>query len=429
VNYLRFYIKTLGCKTNQYESDRLTKELILSGWDKVSEKDNPDVCLVNTCTVTKQADRKSRQILRKLISKNPDSKVIAMGCYVNRDRKELEELKGIFKLFTNEEKLNLFDILNDIFYGYKKSSTILSRTKPKFLDFSFHTRGLVKIEDGCDNFCTYCIVPYVRGKPVSRKKDKIINEINYLVTEEVNEVVLTGINIGTYGKDFEKETNLTNLIKEILEKTKIFRIRLSSIEINDISSALINLFLKNSRLCPHLHIPLQSGSNRVLKMMRRNYNIRQFQEKVNKIRLKIPEIAITSDLIVGFPGEEQKDFKSSLKMMKRLNFSKVHVFRYSERPLTIAAGMDNKLSSDIIKERSKKALELADKLRSRYLKSNIEKKVNVLIENISEDNNIRRGTSENYIKVNFEDKISKKGEIVNVLLQEIQDLEMKGVKI
>jgi len=436
---LRFYIKTLGCKTNQYESDRLAKELILRGWDKVSEKDNPDICLVNTCTVTKQADRKSRQMLRKLISKNPDSKVIAMGCYVNRDKEELKDISGIFGVFPNEKKADLPDILDDILRISKSSnfninrtrlSNIeLGRTKPEFLNYSSHTRALVKIEDGCDNFCSYCIVPYVRGKPISRNKKEIINEIKYLVSEGVKEVVLTGINIGIYGKELENETDLTSLIEEILKKTNIFRVRLSSIHVNNISSSLIDLLSENNRLCPHLHISLQSGSDRILKMMRRGYNIKQFQEKINKIRFKIPKIAITTDLIVGFPGEQERDFQANLKILKKLYFSKVHVFKYSERPLTLAAGMDNKLSPDIIKERSKKALELADKLRSRYLKSNIGKRVTVLIENITEDNNWRRGTSENYIKVTFKDKASKKGEIANVLLQEIQDLEMKGVKI
>jgi len=436
---LRFYIKTLGCKTNQYESDRLAKELILRGWDKVSEKDNPDICLVNTCTVTKQADRKSRQMLRKLISKNPDSKVIAMGCYVNRDKEELKDISGIFGVFPNEKKADLPDILDDILRISKSSnfninrtrlSNIeLGRTKPEFLNYSSHTRALVKIEDGCDNFCSYCIVPYVRGKPISRNKKEIINEIKYLVSEGVKEVVLTGINIGIYGKELENETDLTSLIEEILKKTNIFRVRLSSIHVNNISSSLIDLLSENNRLCPHLHISLQSGSDRILKMMRRGYNIKQFQEKINKIRFKIPKIAITTDLIVGFPGEQERDFQANLKILKKLYFSKVHVFKYSERPGTIAAGMDNKLSPDIIKERSKKALELADKLRSRYLKSNIGKRVTVLIENITEDNNWRRGTSENYIKVTFKDKASKKGEIANVLLQEIQDLEMKGVKI
>ena len=436
---MRFYIKTLGCKTNQYESDRLTKELILKGWKKVEQEDNPNICLVNTCTVTKQADRKSRQMLRKLISKNPDSKVIAIGCYVNRDKEELKDINGIFGVFPNEKKSDLPDILEDILRISKSSdfnikrtglnNIELGRTKPEFLNYSSHTRALVKIEDGCDNFCTYCIIPYVRGKPVSRKKDEIISEINYLVSEGVNEVVLTGINIGVYGKELENETDLTSLIDEILKKTNIFRVRLSSINVNNISYSLIDLLSENNRLCPHLHIPLQSGSDRVLKMMRRNYNIRQLQEKMNKIRLKIAEVAITSDLIVGFPGEEENDFKASLKMMKRLNFSKVHVFKYSERPLTLAAGMDNKISSNIIKERSERALELANKLRRRYLKSNIGKRVNVLVEKVYKDNNLRRGTSENYIKVTFKDKTSKKGEIANVLLHEVQDLEMKGVKI
>lgn len=435
---MRFYIKTLGCKTNQYESDRLAKELILKGWKKVGEEDNPNICLVNTCTVTKQADRKSRQILRKLISKNPDSKVIAMGCYVNREKEELKDINGVFGVFPNEKKSDLPDILEDILRISKSSnfninrtrlSNIeLGRTKPEFLNYSSHTRALVKIEDGCDNFCSYCIVPYVRGKPISRNKKEIINEIKYLVSEGVKEVVLTGINIGIYGKELENETDLTSLIEEIFKKTNIFRVRLSSIDVNNISSSLIDLLSENNRLCPHLHIPLQSGSDRVLKMMRRNYNIRQFQRKINEIRLKIPEVAITSDLIVGFPGEEEKDFKTSLKMMKRLNFSKVHVFKYSERPLTLAAGMDNKLSSDIIKERSEKALELADKLRINYLKSNIGEKVKVLIENNGKNDYQKIGTSENYIKVFFEDRTSKKGEIVNVLLQKVKDLRMEGIR-
>ena len=435
---MRFYIKTLGCKTNQYESDRLAKELILRGWDKVSEKDNPDICLVNTCTVTKQADRKSRQMLRKLISKNPDSKVIAMGCYVNRDKEELKDISGIFGVFPNEKKADLPDILDDILRISKSSnfninrtrlSNIeLGRTKPEFLNYSSHTRALVKIEDGCDNFCSYCIVPYVRGKPISRNKKEIINEIKYLVSEGVKEVVLTGINIGIYGKELENETDLTSLIEEILKKTNIFRVRLSSIHVNNISSSLIDLLSENNRLCPHLHISLQSGSDRILKMMRRGYNIKQFQEKINKIRFKIPKIAITTDLIVGFPGEQERDFQANLKILKKLYFSKVHVFKYSERPGTIAEKMKDKVSSHLINMRSEKTLKLADKLRINYLKSNIGEKVKVLIENNGKNDYQKIGTSENYIKVFFEDRTSKKGEIVDVLLQKVKDLRMEGIK-
>lgn len=439
MDYLKFYIKTLGCKTNQYESDRLTKELILKGWEKVTEEGSPDVCIVNTCTVTKQADRKSRQMLRKLISKNPDSKLIAIGCYVNREREELKDINGVFGVFTNEKKLDLPDILEDISQISKSSNSNINRkrlgniksgkTKPKFLDFSSHTRGLVKIEDGCDNFCSYCIVPYVRGKPTSRNKDEIIDEINYLSSEGVKEIVLTGINIGVYGKDSENRTNLTNLIEEILEKTKIFRIRLSSIEINDISSSLMDLISKNSRLCSHLHISLQSGSSNILKMMKRGYNIKQFIKKINKIRSKIPKIAITTDLIVGFPGEKEVDFRASLKAMKKLNFSKVHVFKYSDRPGTLAERMDNKISAEVKKVRSKKALELANNLRRRYLRSNIGKRVNVLVEKVYKDDNLREGTSENYIRVSFKDNISKKGDVVNILLEGVKNLEMVGIKI
>ena len=435
---MRFYIKTLGCKTNQYESDRLAKELILRGWDKVSEKDNPDICLVNTCTVTKQADRKSRQMLRKLISKNPDSKVIAMGCYVNRDKEELKDINGIFGVFPNEKKPDLPDILEDILRISKSSNfTInrtrlsnieLGRTKPEFLNYSSHTRALVKIEDGCDNFCSYCIVPYVRGKPISRNKKEIINEIKYLVSEGVKEVVLTGINIGIYGKELENGTDLTSLIKEILKKTNIFRVRLSSIDVNNISSSLIDLLSENNRVCPHLHIPLQSGSDRILKIMRRGYNIKQFQEKINKIRFKIPKIAITTDLIVGFPGEQERDFQANLKILKKLYFSKVHVFKYSERPGTIAKKMKDKVSSHLINMRSEKALKLADKLRINYLKSNIGEKVKVLIENNGKNDYQKIGTSENYIKVFFEDRTSKKGEIVDVLLQKVKDLKMEGIR-
>jgi threonylcarbamoyladenosine tRNA methylthiotransferase MtaB len=436
---LNFYIKTLGCKTNQYESDRLARELILKGWKKVTEEDNPDVCIVNTCTVTKQADRKSRQMLRKLISKNPDSKIIAIGCYVNRDKKELEDINGVFCVFPNEKKPDLQDILEDILQKSKGLNFNINRkrlnnirsskTKTKFLDFSSHTRGLVKIEDGCDNFCSYCIVPYVRGKPISRNKDEIIEEINYLCSEGVKEIILTGINIGLYGKDSKNKKNLTNLIEEILEKTKIFRIRLSSIEINDVSSSLVDLISQNSRLCPHLHIPLQSGSSKILKMMKRGYNIKQFIKKINKIRSKIPKIAITTDLIVGFPGEKEADFKASLKAMKKINFSKVHVFKYSDRPGTLAEKMDNKIFAKVKKARSKKALELANELRKEYLISNIGKRVNVLVEKVYKENNLRKGTSENYIRVSFKDDISKKGDIVNVLLEGVKDLEMVGIKI
>jgi threonylcarbamoyladenosine tRNA methylthiotransferase MtaB len=439
---IKFSVFTLGCKTNQSESDNISRILTEKGFALVGLKDIPDFAIINTCTVTSATDRKVRQLIRRIKNKSPDTKFVVTGCYTVFNNRFLSDNNMEF-IVSNDEKYKIPDLIFKIVKtglapfnisgnisdklfsnnSFISDEIIVKKSySNKHLDHFFHSRALVKIQDGCEQQCSYCIVPLVRGSYISIPVKKVINEISSLVGMGHEEIVITGIHIGKYGIDFNRSDNLSNLLDEILAKTTVKRIRLSSIEINEIDKNLIKLInLSDGRVARHLHIPLQSGSNRILKEMNRHYTREYFLDVIKDIKDSIPEITFTTDIIVGFPGETEKYFLETIDTIKKVGFSKIHVFKYSKRNGTKAALFENQVSETEKTVRSKKLRNLGFEMRTKFLLYNLGKILDIVcekIENKREEIVTVSGTSENYIKIYF-----------NLNLQDFKALRVKIIKV
>ncbi len=390
-----FCVKTLGCKVNSYESDFIRSLFLMNGYTEIEE--NADIYIVNTCTVTNNSDNKSKKIINGIRRKFPKSILIVMGCYT-QNLKDKSLLIDADIILGNQDKSKVIDYLNEYIKNKSKLSII------KEMDTSFehmeihhsntHARAFVKIQDGCNNFCSYCIIPYVRGCVRSKDKISTINEIKELVKNDHKEIVLTGIHTGQYGIDL-KDYNLSKLINDISNIDGLERIRISSIEVVEITEELLITLKSNKKLVSHFHIPLQSGSDKILKLMNRRYDSNYFINKIKKIRSIRPDVSITTDVIVGFPGETEEDFNETYNLCKTLKLSKIHVFPYSDRDGTEASKMKDKVNGNIKKDRVRKLLELSKKLESEYYNSFIGKEVEVLIEEYKD--NYYYGHTSNYL--------------------------------
>lgn len=404
-------IETLGCKLNQAESQAMALQLAQNGCRIVSPSDAADIYILNTCTVTGVADRKSRYFLRLARRRNPDATVVAIGCYPERDIEELKKLKCVDLILSNDAKDKLPSILR------------LNRQKiPDGASVSdvLRTRSMVKIQEGCDNYCTYCIVPYVRGRERSRPVDEIIAEIESRIRIGFKEIVITGTNIGAY------EPKLEPLIKRILDSTDVKRLRLSSLRPGDISNGLLELW-NDARLCRHLHLPLQSGSDSVLKRMNRPYNIDAYASGINRIRKTIPEASITTDIIVGFPGETDEEFEESYNFCRDMSFANLHVFSYSQRPGTSAAVMTNQVDERIKNERSKKMLKLAQESALSFGRRFKDETLPVLWETEVAPG-VWDGLTDNYIRVMTRSSKSLKNKIVDATLSDVYNKSFKCIE-
>jgi threonylcarbamoyladenosine tRNA methylthiotransferase MtaB len=423
---MKFSIDTLGCKVNHSESDFITRELLKRGLKLVSWRDHPDFCIINTCTVTSQSDRKTRQLIRRIKKRNKSSSVIVAGCFAVYNREFLDS-QEVDRIISNRDKNRIVEL----FAKEAKISKDPNAVRPVSNIWSayLHSRPMVKIQDGCQQKCSYCIVPKVRGKYKSTPFHQILRDIRDFQRDGFEEVVLTGVNMGKYGIDFRNDgyykggeiSSFAELLEKIAAGTEIKRIRISSIEVNDIDNSLISVLKNNStRFVHHLHIPLQSGSNRVLGLMRRPYNTQYYLKKIKAIRRIFPDITFTTDVMVGFPGESNRDFMQTAEMVKEINFSKVHVFRFSKRAGTEAYMLGGQVSEEIKFERSKILRDIGSRLRDAYIKSNIGKALNVICEKVSDNDSIISGTSENYIKVYFseekKDFSSLRGRIVKIII-------------
>jgi len=425
--------KTLGCKVNQSESNGIIQKFIENNYEITEFNKKADIYIINTCSVTGEADRKSRQMIRKAIRLNPQAVIIITGCGVQSNLSNIYEIANkktiIVSNFFKEKIFSIFNSLskdfNDKLVYYKPAMKINTYPENKCLRISQRIRAFVKIQDGCNQFCSYCIIPYLRGKSRSRSPYNITQEIKSLALNGYKEIVLIGINLGNYGSDYKEKINLTKLINKIENINSIERIRLSSIELPYITDELINKLFHSTKVCKHLHIPLQSGSDKILKLMRRSYTTSQFEKTIKKIREKNPDIAITTDIIVGFPGENNYSFQETIKFAREMKFSKIHIFPYSERPFNLASFFPYKNESKTIKERCKKMIDLTNNLHLEFLKKNIEKEKNILIENreFIDDYSINHGLTDNYIKTRIIDKenILRKGQIIRVRLKKIVD--------
>ena len=408
---------TLGCKVNQYETNAMAQKFIENGYKVVKLQEKADICIVNTCTVTNIADRKSRQVLRK-IRQNAEL-VVAVGCYAQVAKDELEKIEEIDIVLGNNEKNEIVKYVEKYSNMQEKSIVTDVMYQREFLDFgnisyTEKTRAVIKVQDGCDRFCSYCIIPYARGRVRSRLPESIIEEIKNISKQGIKEIVITGIHIASYGKDFKKEYKLINLLEEINQIDGIERIRLGSIEPTLITEQFIKRLIKLNKICHHFHLSLQSGCNETLKRMNRKYTTSEFEEVVNLLRKYYDDVILTTDIIVGFPGETEEEFEKTYQFLKEIKFYKMHIFKYSKRKGTKAALMENQVDGQTQEERSEKLIELSNRNESEYNKSYIGKKVHVLFEEQEKD--IFKGHTANYILVKVKSKQNLENKIESVEL-------------
>ena len=403
---------TLGCKVNQYETNAMAQKFLEKGYKVIEEYEQngekPDICIINTCTVTNMSDRKSRQMLRREKENNKNVIVVAVGCYAQVAKNELNKIPEIDLVLGNNEKVNIVKYVEDYINENENNNEIedvmQSRLFSDFGDITFteKTRAVVKIQDGCDRFCSYCIIPYARGRVRSRKPESIISEITKIAEKDIKEVVITGIHIASYGKDFKEEYKLIDLLEEINKIDGIERIRLGSIEPLLITDEFVERLKKLDKICHHFHLSLQSGCNETLKRMNRRYTTEQFREIVKRLRNAYNDVNLTTDIIVGFPGETEEEFEKTYKFLDEIKFYKMHIFKYSQRKGTKAAVMQNQIPGDIKELRSRRLIELSNKNEFEINQKYIGKKVEVLFE--EEKEGVFKGHTANYILVYCNDE-------------------------
>lgn len=411
---MKFQIYTLGCKVNAYESEVMKEKLLKENF--LYDEENPDIVIINTCSVTNIADQKSRKMVRHFKGLHPGAIIVVAGCSTLHLKDDYTNM-GIDILIGNTNKSKIVTLIKEYLDSQKKVTIFENTRKLEFEDmevseFKTHTRAYIKIQDGCDNFCSYCVIPFVRGSIRSKNFETALEEARMLVKNGHKEIVLTGIHTGSYGVGTDHD--LTDLIHEMSKIDGLERIRISSIEITELNDKFLNELKENEKICNHLHVPLQAGSDEILSLMRRKYNIDEFIAKINKIREIRPDISITTDVIVGHPMESEELFLKTLETVTKINFSKVHVFPYSKREGTLASRMEGQVPKNIKHERSKRLIEKSGELEQAYLKRFQGKTLQVLIE---KDNT---GLTSNYIKVKVLDNVLD-NTLVNVLIKDIKD--------
>ncbi len=414
-----FTTYNLGCKVNAYELSAISSLLLEKGYKE--DANNPDVVIINTCSVTATADQKSRQHIRKMQKMFPSAIIAVMGCYSQGNYQFIrDEIKPTILLGTSHRK-EVVDLIEKALNEKNEYCLIEENTRAfeyeelGITSYSENVRAFLKIQDGCNNFCTYCIVPYRRGKMRSRNKENVIKEAEYLIKQGYQEIVLTGIHVGGYGQDL-RDCSFSDLVETLSNLDGLKSLRISSIEESEIDDKLIKLIRDKDSLAKHLHIPLQAGSNHVLKLMNRKYTREQFIEKIKTIKALMPDVMISGDVIVGFPQETDEDFRDTYNLCEEC-FDMLHVFPYSLRPGTVAARMDGQISPDVKKQRSKEILELSDKLYMKFASKFIGQDVTVLVEKYDEQKGINIGHTSNYLSVEIPLKESKVGQFITVKLQ------------
>ena len=427
---MKFMIRTLGCKVNTYESNVMKDLLINAGYHEVVSQDECDILIINTCTVTNTADNKSLKIIRNAVKHNPNMIIVVCGCLPQVNVDKIKQLKDIAIIIGNKYKSEIVNFIKEYLKNKKQIIKIEDIRNTTFENMCLNnfdrTRAFVKIEDGCDNFCSYCIIPYSRGNVRSKEPIEVIDEIKHLVNEGHKEVVLTGIHTGHYGSDL-KDYSFYMLLKDILKIEGLERLRISSIELNEITDEIIQLMAGNNILVDHMHIPLQAGSDKILKLMNRKYDLNYFKKKINKLRDIRPNISITTDVIVGFPGETEEDFQKTISTCKEINFSKIHVFPYSERRGTKSALMEEKLSEEIKKERSRRLVMVSKDLEVDYMNKFLNKEVTFIPE-VYKDGYII-GHTGNYLLVKSKGNVNLLHQNVKVKICEIDYPYVLGIII
>ena len=423
---------TLGCKTNQYETNGMMQKFIEAGYEICNLEENPDIYVVNTCTVTNIADRKSRQSLRRIKEKN-DTVVVAVGCYAQVAKEQLEKMPEIDIILGNKEKKDIVGYIEEVLQkrtdlGKKEPTPIVDVadiSKQKDFDeygcvtYTEKSRTEIKIQDGCNNFCTYCLIPYARGRIRSRKKENVLKEAQNIANEGIKEIVLTGIHIASYGKDFEEEYKLIDLIEDLNKIEGIERIRLGSLEPTIVTEEFAERLSKLEKVCNHFHLSLQSGCNETLKRMNRKYTTEQFKKVVEILRKYFKDVNLTTDIIVGFPGETDEEFDITYKFLKEIAFYKMHVFKYSKRDGTVAAKMPNQIDGTIAEERSKKLIELSEKNMNEFNSKYIGKELEVLFEEKQDE--FWTGHTKNYMVVKMKSENNLENKVLKVKINSVNN--------
>ena len=413
---------SLGCKVNQYETNAMSQEFIEAGYEVVDFNDIADIYIVNTCTVTNIADRKSRQMLRRVKDNNKDAILVATGCYAQVGKQELDKMDEIDLIIGNNEKKDIVEIIEkyQMVRIEEISDVMMQKEYIEFgtTTYTEKTRAVVKIQDGCDRFCSYCIIPYARGRVRSRKLENVITEVEQIVDKGLKEIVITGIHIASYGKDFKENIGLIDLLEKLNEVSGLQRIRLGSIEPTIITKEFVERLSKLEKICNHFHLSLQSGCDETLKRMNRRYTTSQFEEVTKLLRQKFPNASLTTDIIVGFPGETEEEFQQTYDFLKKIAFYQMHVFKYSQRKGTKAAVMPNQVDGYIKEQRSKRLLKLSDANKQKYNSEYVGKTVEVLFE--EKDGEFYKGHTKNYIQV------FAKGEELDNKIKNVVVIESNG---
>lgn len=426
---------TLGCRVNQYESEAMTEKFIRDGYEVVPFTEKADVYVVNTCTVTNMGDKKSRQVIGRARRLNSKAVIAVVGCYSQIAPDEVQKIQGVNVVLGTRNK-------NDILYYVNKamndSSQIHVAVNPvlknkvfedlKIEDYQDKTRAFLKIQDGCNRFCAYCLIPYARGSVCSKDHNKVIEEVKELASHGFKEIILSGIHTASYGVDLEEDITLVDIIEEINNIDGIERIRIGSIDPTFFTDEIVERVKKIEKLCPHFHLSMQSGCDETLKRMNRRYDSAKYEEIVNVLRDNIPNVSITTDVIVGFPGETDEEFNKTYEFLKRIKLTKTHVFKYSPRTGTKAAEMDNQVDGNVKEERSKLLIELSNKNEKEFMEKFIDKEMDVLFEQeCNHKEGFYEGYTSNYIKVIVPNNCrSIVGKIIKVNLKEIDGENIIG---
>ncbi len=424
---------TLGCKVNQYESNAMAGKFKKDGYNICNINDNPNIIIVNTCTVTNVADRKSRQTLRKVKDENPKAIVVAVGCYVQVAKDKISKIDEVDLCLGNVEKKDIVNIVENYIEKNetdKFNQKILDVNKQKDFSefgsttFTEKTRATIKIQDGCNNFCTYCLIPYARGRVRSRNKDKIIEEVTKNAECGIKEIVITGIHISSYGIDFENNYKLIDLLEDLNKVNGIERIRLGSLEPSLVTLNFVKRLSRLDKICNHFHLSLQSGSDETLKRMNRKYSTDEFREVVRNLRTYFKDVNLTTDVIVGFPRETDEEFNTTYKFLKEINFYKMHIFKYSAREGTIAASMEGQIDGNVKEERSNKLINLSNENELKINKKLIGNVIEVLFE--EKQNNYWTGHTTSYVVVKVNSKENLENKIVKVKIISANEEEVFG---
>ncbi len=426
-----FAIHTLGCKVNTYESEAIARLFEAHDYHKVNFKEKADVYVINTCTVTNTGDSKSRQMIRRAIRKNENAVVCVVGCYAQVAPEDIEAIEGVDIILGTQYRHQIVDLVEEHLQSkqqIKKISNVMKEKEFEELDvdvFKENTRAFLKIQDGCNNFCTYCIIPYARGGVRSRPKEDVLRQAQELVDRGFVEIVLTGIHTAGYGVDLDNYS-FYDLLVDLTTKIKgLKRLRISSIEINQITDEIIDLIDRQHIIVDHLHVPLQAGSDSVLKRMRRKYTLAEYYEIIQKIRKVIPQIAFTTDVIVGFPQETDEEFEETVEFIKKVGYSELHVFPYSRRKNTPAAAMSGQVDEKVKNERVKRLIDLSKELHQTYAKQFIGKNVEVIFEEPFGEGQLI-GHSTNYLKIVAEGSQDLIGQVVLVKVEKVNALGIMG---